>query len=162
MSVKDSHARFFLNQYSVLVAEPVLHLWEQHRQTKEHMNESFGALIGSQSKDKKTFWVESCTTPQPNDSSTRSSFVMRDTFHQKEVESSFSGTNGLWGYIGTWHTHPELDPIPSKLDITDWSKCSERNPDRVLFFFIVGIVQTRAFMWIGEQFLPMHREGNGE
>jgi integrative and conjugative element protein (TIGR02256 family) len=162
MSVKGSHAHFFLNQYSVFVEEPVLRIWERHRQTTEHLTESFGALIGSKSEDQTTFWVESCTTPQPNDSATRTSFAMRDSFHQKEVESSFNETNGLWGYIGTWHTHPEPDPIPSRLDIADWGKCTERNPDRVLFFFIVGIEKTRAYMCMGEQFLCMNREGNVE
>ena len=159
ISAMNNHVRFFLNNYLVIVQDEVIGIWEKYKQTKNYHNESFGALIGSRDEANKTFWIESCTTPRPQDSATRTGFVMRDSFHQHEVETSFHATNGLWGYIGTWHTHPEPDPIPSSIDINDWLECSVRNPDRFLFFFIVGTAQTRAFMKVDNKFIRMNMGG---
>tara|TARA_R110001583_G_scaffold122072_1_gene273326 strand:+ start:9596 stop:10075 length:480 start_codon:yes stop_codon:yes gene_type:complete len=157
MSAMAKHTCFCLNDFRVYVDDEVISVWENHRQIGTSDNESFGVLAGSHSHDNKTFWVELCTTPQPNDSATRTSFVMRDYFHCKFVDSSYSQSQGLIGYIGTWHTHPVGVPFPSNIDVDDWIKCTERNVDRKLFFFIVGTKETRAFMRVKDTFIYMNR-----
>lgn len=120
------------------VSEELLGIWRDKRQLDKNSHEAFGVLIGSQSECESEFWLETCTLPQSQDSATRTSFNLRASQHQIVVDSYYESSNGTLGYVGTWHTHPEQSPIPSHVDIADWRKCIERNPDRALLFVIVG------------------------
>ncbi|MFX9397410.1 Mov34/MPN/PAD-1 family protein, partial [Acinetobacter baumannii] len=56
-------------------------------------------------------------------------------------------SNGTSVYLGTWHSHPQNIPTPSNIDYADWKSCILRNPDRQLFFAIVGIQAIRIFFY---------------
>lgn len=71
---------------------------------------------------------------------------MKDPFHQKTIDKAFKESNGELGYIGTWHTHPQDEPIPSIIDLNDWGQCALRNPDRQLVFVIVGKTQVNIYI----------------
>lgn len=139
----------------VNVDNTVLDIWHKHKQLKQNQHESFGVIIGSSNDDAKEYWIESVTTPYPGDSSTRRSFHLKDSGHQVEANKAFESTQGISGYIGTWHTHPESDPTPSWLDKRDWKKCAFRNQDRRLLFVIVGIKASYLYVKVGHQFVGL-------
>ena len=55
---------------------------------------------------------------------------------------------GTKSYLGEWHTHPEPNPRPSSLDITEWKKTANYNED-MLLFLIVG--QETIFIQTSDQ-----------
>lgn len=120
------------------ISEELLGIWRDKRQLSKNSHEAFGVLIGSQSECASEFWLETCTSPQQQDSATRTSFNLRASHHQNVVDSYYKSSKGMLGYVGTWHTHPERTPMPSFIDITDWRECCRRNPDRRLIFAIIG------------------------
>jgi len=115
------------------------------RQLNPSDGERFGVLVGSHSGDRGCIWLEDLTQPLEADKSARFSFRLQDPGHQRFVDRSFNESDGQLGYVGTWHTHPEKDPVPSKIDLEDWQRCMARNPDRGLVFAIVGIDQVALF-----------------
>ena len=140
------------NGFLVHIDESVLKIWNDKKQIMHDSHESFGVIIGSCSLNKDEFWIDNITTPFSGDTSTRYSFELNDSRHQKVVDKAFKSSNGQSVYFGTWHTHPENHPIPSNIDIKDWKKCVSRNKDRKLFFVIVGIKEIRLFINHGSDY----------
>lgn len=137
---------------TICIASSVWWSWLDGRQAHPDAPESFGILIGSCEKATESCRIERITTPGKHDVQYRSRFVLKDPCHQKAVNLAFDRSEGYLGYLGTWHTHPEAIPSPSTVDINDWVACTERNPDRQLYFVIVGTVKTRVFIKHDNQF----------
>lgn len=132
--------------HSVFINDCVWRIWQNHRQNYSFDTESFGVLIGSASLNFKVVYVESITTPFSSDLQSRNSFSLRDVNHQLAVNTAHRNSNGSQIYLGTWHTHPEAIPSPSRIDTQDWRKCMKRNRKRPLLFVIVGTQQTNVFL----------------
>lgn len=158
ISATDKDVNYQLNGNLVVIDEGVASIWERYRQVKASDNESFGVLVGSRSDNSQKFWIEQCSTPKAGDLSSRAGFTMKDPFHQCFTNKAFEESGGCSAYIGTWHTHPQAIPKPSITDICDWKNCVKRNPDRQLFFVIVGIQEIRVYVLIGRRFVSMNRE----
>ncbi len=133
-------------QFVVHISSDVVECLNRHRQLDNVSAEQFGVLMGSRSIKESEFWIEANTTPQANDKATRFGFLLRDKKHQKEVDKFFDSSDGILGYMGTWHTHPEALPTPSCVDINDWKRCVKRNSDRQLFFIIQGYDGLRIYI----------------
>lgn len=136
----------------LVIEQSVTHTWDKYRQIKIQAPESFGVLIGSCDKITHHYRIESITTPKKQDIQSRFRFILKDSGHQKAVEQAYNQSQGLLGYLGTWHTHPEATPNPSMVDIDDWLRCINRNLDRLLFFVIVGTKDTCIFARIRNKF----------
>ena len=121
----------------VHVLEPVVHVWQKYRQLGKRAPEACGVLVGSVDADLARIWIEQATEPLKKDEVTRSGFKLIDPEHQIIVNRAFSLSNGLLSYLGTWHTHPEKRPSPSKIDLQDWNQCVKRNRDRLRFIFAI-------------------------
>jgi integrative and conjugative element protein (TIGR02256 family) len=80
--------------------------------------------------------VEEATGPRPTDRRTRTSYVPDRAAEQREIDSRYAG--GLH-YVGDWHTHPEMFPSPSCLDIASISE-SVRKSIHALNGFVLMIV----------------------
>ena len=141
-------------------SESTWNKWKEKRQKGSKDHESFGVLIGSCSLELKEFWIESITTPYPDDKSSRRSFYLKDKKHQVSVDRAFDSANGELIYLGTWHTHPEKYPTPSTIDLDDWQSCIKRNPGRQLFFVIVGIEDIYTFSHDGNEFFKLDKIEN--
>ena len=142
-----------------MVIEPgVEEIWNNHRQIKARSPEAFGILIGSCEELTGHCRIESVTTPNKLDIQSRFQFLLKDPEHQKTVDQAYRQSQGHLGYLGTWHTHPETNPNPSTVDIKDWLKCESRNPDRPLFFVIVGTKNTCVFVRIKNKFVKLTRK----
>lgn len=128
---------FSFNDVEVFIHYKVMNIWQSYKQLSSKQNEAFGVLIGCYNEENNIF-IRMVTEPYSSDKATRTSFFLKSTKHQKIVSKAFHRSHFLLGYLGTWHTHPEHNPIPSNIDINDWDRCILRNTDRRLFFFIVG------------------------
>ena len=135
-------------------------VWDDHRQLEADATESFGILIGSCKKHADSCQIELITTPSTYDVRSRSHFFLKDPFHQQAANQAFHGSEGCLGYWGTWHTHPEADPSPSIVDIEDWLACIKRNPDRKLYFVIVGTKKTQCFARMEDEFKRLKPRGS--
>ena len=156
MSVQTNYPLCFRGfRRKVWVAEQVLEVWESYRQTKAYLPESFGVIIGTTSINRCELWLDDVTTPMPYDVQCRSRFELKDPGHQRTVDKLFERSNGSEIYLGTWHTHPEQIPCPSRVDKSDWRACLKRNKDRPLIFVIAGIAETRMFRSLGRRFKPL-------
>ncbi len=135
----------------VWVRESVISVWDDHRQVGESV-ESFGVLMGTTSIDKQVVWIEAVTTPKRMDRRWRHGFHLLDGGHERTVRRMFERSGRKRIYLGTWHTHAECSPMPSKVDTRDWMACLRENPGRPLVFVVVGTERTRVFVRCGRRF----------
>jgi len=143
----------------ISVDQSVWEIWQNGRQVCPNMSESFGVIIGS-CEAAGACKIERVTVPGKRDIQSRSNFVLKDPCHQKAVDQAFRQSNGYLGYLGTWHTHPVAIPTPSTVDIKDWLSCCKRNPDRQLYFVIVGTKNTCVYIKHGTQFKILKEQGS--
>jgi len=145
---------------TISIDRSVWMIWQSGRQVHTNVPESFGILIGFCEKNAESYRIEHVTTPGKSDVQSRTHFIMQDLRHQKAANQAFHQSDACLGYLGTWHTHPEAIPSPSIVDINDWLACIERNPDRQLYFVIVGTEKTRVFIKHGNQFKKLKEQGS--
>ena len=112
----------------VIVNYEVAGVWQAHRQILATASESFGVLMGTTSVDRREVWIDGLTTPMRRDRRSGFSFSLRDPGHQRAVSRGFASSDGTAIYLGTWHTHPEPLPTPSRVDLDDWVTCSPGEP----------------------------------
>ena len=144
---------------AISIDQSVWEIWQNARQVRQNMPESFGVIIGS-CEAAGACKLECATVPGKRDIQSRTHFVLQDPCHQKAVDQAFRESNGYLGYLGTWHTHPVPIPAPSSVDIKDWLACSKRNPDRLLYFVIVGTKKTCVYIKHGTQFKMLKEQGS--
>ena len=142
----------------VAVCEEVVSIWREHRQTTAVADESFGVMMGTTSVDRREIWIEAVTIPMAHDERSRCSFALRDTGHQRAVCEKFVRSDGKTTYLGTWHTHPQPVPTPSRIDRKDWGACLRANPGRPLAFVVAGTEDVRVFVRAIGRFRALRRE----
>ncbi len=145
MFVMKNTSSLAVGSREVEISYDVIRVLYEYRQQNEEDLEACGVIIGSRLIDGKKFWLGLCTVPQELDARSRSAFTLKDPYHQDYVDQCYVDSGGELGYMGTWHSHPQLSPRPSSLDRKDWAACIERNPDRTLFFIIAGISSLGIF-----------------
>ena len=124
----------------IKVTNRTFNIWSNHRQDDLKLTEACGILIGGYNEHSNEIYLESCTTPKKEDVRKRTHFKLKSPEHQKAANAAHKRSGGKQFYLGTWHSHPERDPLPSNADLRDWKKCIKRNPEiRLLVFAIVGI-----------------------
>ncbi len=162
-AVHDGVRSFEGHGRRVTVDREVASVWDNHRQILATASESFGVLMGTTSIDRRDIWIEAVTTPLPRDRRSRFSFALRDPGHQQAVSRRFESSNRSAIYLGTWHTHPEPLPTPSRIDLRDWGICVRVNRGRPLAFVLVGIEEVRVFVRARGRFKPLRPDiGSGE
>lgn len=135
----------------VHVAEDVWATWQSQRQLSVGAVESAGLLIGRYETE-NVIWLDGITKPKPSDYATPSYFKLDDAAHQLELIQTYNESEATRSYFGTWHTHPQDHPIPSKLDKKDWRKHVKDNKDRHLIFVIIGRQSVKLFTINAGQF----------
>lgn len=60
--------------------------------------------------------VTSVIGPGPNAKHRRFKFTPDGPYQQVMLEAHYHATEGRETYLGDWHTHPKVEPIPSYLD----------------------------------------------
>ncbi len=146
----------------VHVSDEVAGVWCAYRQTEPNAAESFGVLMGTTSVDRREIWIEAVTTPMPRDRCSRFSFALRDPGHQRAVSREFASSDGSAIYLGTWHSHPEPVPTPSRVDLNDWVTCLRANRGRPLAFALVGTEEVRVFVRTRWRFKPLRPDSESD
>ena len=150
------HDEYFHTSFQNLnlsVSKSAYDLWLKYRQINHYDTEACGVLIGTKDIDTNHYWIESVTAPMSKDIRKKYSFIMKDPSHQQTVDRAYRNSNGTSIYLGTWHSHPQAVPVPSHIDYQDWHECIKRNPDRDLFFIIIGTEQIRIFIYMNDKFI---------
>jgi integrative and conjugative element protein (TIGR02256 family) len=112
--------------------------------------EAGGVLLGRHIHGTADVIVDSVTSPMVGDRAQRLSFFRSRRRHQEAVDRIWDKSHGTCTYLGGWHTHPESDPTPSRVDWLDWRR--HLLVDRyttALFFVIAGTRVVRA--WEGRR-----------
>ena len=146
----------------VTVNYEVAGVWQAHRQILATASEFFGVLMGTTSVDRREVWIDGVTTPMRRDRRSRFSFSLRDPGHQRAVSRGFASSDGTAIYLGTWHTHPEPLPTPSRIDLDDWVTCLRANRGRPLAFVLVGTEEIRVFVRTRGRFKPLRPDGGSD
>lgn len=127
----------------ILIESSVIEVIRGYCQHQTDMPESGGILLGC--RRGTHLHIVTATTPQPDDERKRFRFYRRDKNHQKIAIHQWDMSGNTVDYIGEWHTHPELEPTPSSLDMSEWKKiCCARKVSMV--FLIAGMA---GVFWLG-------------
>ena len=109
--------------------------------------ESGGFILGYKHESTGNISLEFVTTPQDEDISSRERFILRDKKHKLIIEKYKEEKSY---YMGLWHTHPQVIPNPSVIDIKDWKDTllKDKTACKYIFFFIAGLEVIRV--WVGD------------
>lgn len=121
-----------------------------YRQKTSKQPESLGLLVGFVWEN--AFWVKAITTPTPFDKLSRF-FCIRT---QKSADYNFEllkkfnkQSNHQWHYLGEWHTHPEINPKPSKTDLEGWNELPKNSYyDRNIHLFWICSSEVHSNDWL--------------
>lgn len=81
-------------------------------------NEKGGILLGMYDKDNQYYQITDFTVPTEHDNSGPSHFVRNKDVAQKEINRQWMESDGLVNYLGEWHTHAQVNPKPSIVDLS--------------------------------------------
>ncbi|WP_338555595.1 Mov34/MPN/PAD-1 family protein [Paenibacillus sp. KS-LC4] len=106
--------KFVFENYEVQITQSVLDIFLRYRQIFDWQHESGGILLGRVYLDK--IIVERTSVPSKADKSGRHFFYRNVQRAQRIVKQTWEDSDGELIYLGEWHTHPEVKPIPSQTD----------------------------------------------
>lgn len=113
--------------------------------------EAGGVLLGRIISNSNDVVIDEVTVPGPRDSRGRFWFKRAVETVQARVAQAWTATQGTRIYLGEWHSHPEDDPHPSRVDRRDWQGILGKavyEQDFLLF----AIVGTRSVaIWEGNK-----------
>lgn len=147
------------NQRLIFVDEAIQQMLT-FRQRSWWQAEAGGVLLGRHLLDTDDIVVDEVTTPQTTDRRSRFSFF-RSKKHGLIAQSRWFEEGSTLAYLGLWHTHPESDPTPSRIDRKDWRQALSTDTfhGSRLFFPIVGINRIRVWsMTCDGEFLELKEE----
>lgn len=109
--------------------------------------ESGGYILGYKHQSTGNISLEFVTKPQSGDICSRCRFILKDIKHKLIIKNA--SVNKSY-YMGLWHTHPQIIPNPSMIDIADWKDTllKDKSSCEYIFFFIAGIEFMRV--WVGD------------
>lgn len=97
-------------------------------------DENGGIILGI--IEENSLYVESITSACVKDERARYAFLRQDEKHLEAWSSINSDSKGRIGYLGEWHSHPEKNPTPSKIDQEEWTKIRGELGAPLLFIII--------------------------
>lgn len=127
----------------VAIDAHALLIFSQYQQTGRSSYEACGILLGREWEG--TLEITEATPPQKSDRRHRTGYVRMTAGHLALARESWKASNGLIGYLGEWHSHPEDHAHPSKQDLQSSRELARRNSCRVLSI-IVGLRTSYAYV----------------
>lgn len=127
----------------IVVHQSVIDDLKAFRQIGNSDIEACGILLGRLYEG--AIEVTQYTPPQLSDERTRYSYVRSRTGHLEIATKIWEESNGLVGYVGEWHTHPESQPLPSSKDIIEAKKIAKANLEKLLAI-VIGTTSGCIFM----------------
>ncbi len=80
-------------------------------------DEKGGILLGKYDSANHCYCITEFTLPTKNDESGPLYFVRNKEAAQKVINSRWNESKGIINYLGEWHTHPQVRPVPSTVDL---------------------------------------------
>lgn len=127
----------------VLVEPEVMTVLARYRQLRHDAHEAGGILLGYR-RGPHLHAIEA-TEPALTDRGSRFRFYRSASAHQRIAMNRWRYSGGTLTYLGEWHTHPELTPRPSSLDLASWQELYDRHRTPLLFL----IAGTGTNDWVG-------------
>jgi len=119
----------------------ILHIMHKYIQTDKMAFEAGGLLIGRENSGNKNLIVEFVTEPMAADKRGRLRYLRKDKRHLDFYHTIYKQNDGVYAYIGEWHTHPENIPGYSNIDANNWKKIGREMRGGIQYHVIVGIQQ---------------------
>jgi integrative and conjugative element protein (TIGR02256 family) len=116
----------------------VLEVFNKYKQDTKEKTEAGGILLGS--RRGPHFEIVLATEPTKHDKRSRYHFERSPKVHNEIALEIWRRTNGHTTYLGEWHTHPQVIPSPSVLDISEWDLLTKKQ-NKPFSMVIVGIEQ---------------------
>ncbi len=130
----------------LIIVEHALKQMEAFAQHSWWEREAGGVMMGRHLLGSHDIVVDEVSTPQDTDHRSRFNFF-RSRKHEQVARQRWLQEHSTSAYLGLWHTHPERDPTPSRVDRNDWQQAVAGDTyegDR-LFFPIVGTHYIRVW-----------------
>lgn len=123
---------------NLIISDNVINKINKYRQL-ENMYEAGGILLGKVKLDYSEYEIVDISEPCSKDKRSKYGFIRNKENAQKIINEAFEKSNGVIQYMGEWHTHPELNPIPSNTDKKLLDECfKNKNIPRKIFMLILG------------------------
>lgn len=135
-----------LSKYTISLSDNALNILNQYRQVGRNSFESGGIILGQVENGK--VYVTKLSIPNQLDKANKTYFERHQLPAQLIINHEFHNSDGKTIYLGEWHTHPELHPTPSHMDIKMLQKQFEMNTINIDCIFL--IIQGISHVYIGE------------
>lgn len=147
VEVNDMSITIKLKNKKIKVVSSIVALMNNYKQLSPEGYEAGGILIGRENKDTGNIIIEYATTPYEKDRRTRNHFYRKDKQHIEFYNKHYKNNNGIYAYIGEWHTHPEDCPDYSQLDIRNWRRISKINTDKEKTYYHIIVGKRDIGIW---------------
>lgn len=127
----------------LLIHSDVLDTFSTYKQEDNESLEAGGILLGN--RRGPHIELLKITKPQTTDIRRRHSFDRSSIRHSDIAITEWKDSNGYIDYLGEWHTHPEENPQPSQIDITEMSLIASSRKSNLMLSVIVGT----EHLWVG-------------
>jgi len=124
-------------KHLVLIPEKVHAVFDVYRQLDPYAEEAGGILLGKRRGNHIELLV--ATEPSLHDKRARTLFTRQPQIHQEIADRLWRESGGEIAYLGEWHTHPEVAPHPSPIDLNNTKNILQKHTSHTtLLFIIVG------------------------
>ena len=127
----------------ILIEASVIDFVGRYAQRSIASTEAGGILLGH--RKGKHLHVVRATEPATADRRSRFKFQREIEPHQTIATQAWRQSGQTMDYLGEWHSHPESNPHPSNIDLTEWKKIVSRASE-CFVFLIVGNANEH---WLG-------------
>lgn len=138
---------FSTSKDNLIIKAQVVDLFRKYEQ-KTGEKESGGILLGYVYEDHTE--ITKITTPSKLDRFGKLFFIRSRISAQSVINRVWKKNKGTQIYLGEWHTHSEIGPIPSSEDKTMIKKVLRETIMEIDFLYLV-IVGQNDTCWIGKQ-----------
>lgn len=128
----------------IKITNEIIELFKRYMQIGEE-HEAGGILIGREDANNGNLVIEYATFPMKYDIRKRYRFYRKDKGHIEYYNKIYKDSDGIYAYIGEWHTHPENEPVPSIMDKINWKRILNKKGNGELFNIIVGAKKIRVW-----------------
>lgn len=141
------HLEFYDRIRRVRISSKVLKVFRKYEQKGGEL-ESGGILLGSAYDDYDS--IIKITLPNQLDTGEFSFFNRSKIPAQLQINKSWKRSKGYLIYLGEWHTHSEINPQPSTIDIKMIEKTFKETKMDISFLYLI-IVGMENTIWVGRQ-----------
>jgi len=117
---------------SIEIAPGVMVVFERNQQTTSSAPEAGGLLFARISPNA----IQIVSATEPTKSDIRSRFLFRSSRQKAKIFIEQKFKEGLH-FVGEWHTHPEADPTPSRIDIVSMAEAFSRSKHQLDHFIMI-------------------------